>query len=877
MIAINNLAIAHTDCGTTLKLNGNKDEAIKHYRMAIETDPSYYPAFYNLAVVYTQISLIPEAIDMYQNAISLNPRYVEAYNNLGAILKKLGDLEGAVNNYTQALKCNPNFELTKCNLAVALTDLGTRTKLKGDVKLGKSLYKKALVCAPRYADAYYNLGVAYGEEGNVDKAYINYELAVTFNTSCAEAYNNLGVLAKENDNFELAIENYKKALQSNPRFAQTLNNLAVIYTLVGHMSEAYHYVTRAIQEFPEYAEAYNNLGVLYRDQGDIELAVETYERCIELDELNRNAQQNRLLALNYLSTVSMEEVFEAHRYWGFDFVSARKPHTKWPNIDRNPDKILHIGYISPDFFTHSVSYFIFSPLVYHKNIKITIYSNVVKEDLKTKTFKNLENCKNWQNIVGMKEEEVANLIISDEIDILVDITGHTANNRLDVFAWKPAPICVTWIGYPNTTGLPTIDYRITDHIADPTNTSQKYVEELIRMPNCFLCYTPPAKAPNVSVTPAIQNGFITFGSFNNIAKIGEKCINLWSKVLLSVPNSRLVLKGKPFANKLIKDAYLNMFSSTTTTFESLYMGVPVITLKNTVHSHNVGASIISSIEMSDTLVADSENKYIELAINLASDIKKLQNIRQNLREILKNSSLCDGQKFTKNLEDIYRLMFCRWVNNENPKKENILNFKYKPLAPIIVPKMSKLQIQRWNKNLPIPLQKHHDYLLANDNSYNIDDLGWVNWGSPVGAKWGREVYRDENSCYRDENSCKIQVYRDENSCKMEGGIDLKEEGKGGMSPGMLNDEWTLQSIDSVNQKQCESSYCTRASASVGEEECHTGLSTADDCHGELSMKPPSVDEGTENTMNELMVNRTESNEQVSRFRTTSNNSSLEAT
>eukprot|EP00434_Breviolum_minutum_P017642 symbB.v1.2.015572.t2/scaffold1168.1/size134142/1 len=534
-----------------------------------------------------------------------------------------------------------------------------------------------------------------------DKALINYQLTVHFDPRCAEAYNNMGVIFKEQENLEKALKYYHLAIQCNPRFAQTLNNLGVAYTTSGRLTEALEYLSRAIAVAPNYAEAYNNLGWLFWDHGDLAQALRMYERCIELSPNSKNPSQNRLLALNYLHGVSSDLVFQAHSAWAERFCrEVGSPYTSWPN-PKVPQRQLRIGYISPDFFHHSVSFFVHA-LLEHANkeqFEIYIYSNATREDDKTEVFKSIVPVQRWRKVVGMPAVEVCEVIRADQIDILVELAGHTANNRLDVIALKPAPVQITYIGYNNTTGfrgqkaslllvgriffalaagsiqavgtgigeanwpnrciwailwlmtlcstigfvtavllgsdhgdlvqasimsfayvwigfiwaamygrkrwngeevawfktkiasglvlallfwifplleptygttghwncykscplggpglpyfiftalLGAIDYRLVDDMVDPLDTTQPFSEELVRMPGCFLCYTPPARIPEIEELPALRHGVVTFGSFSCLAKVGDPVVALWARCLHEVPNSRLLVKNKGF-------------------------------------------------------------------------------------------------------------------------------------------------------------------------------------------------------------------------------------------------------------------------------------------------------------------------------------------
>ncbi|KAL4339082.1 probable UDP-N-acetylglucosamine--peptide N-acetylglucosaminyltransferase SPINDLY isoform X1 [Arachis hypogaea] len=710
------LAIVLTDIGTNIKLSGNTQEGIQKYFEALKIDPRYAPAYYNLGVVYSEMMQYDMALTFYEKAASERPMYAEAYCNMGVIYKNRGDLEAAITCYERCLAVSPNFEIAKNNMAIALTDLGTKVKLEGDINRGVAFYKKALYYNWHYADAMYNLGVAYGEMLKFDMAIVFYELAFHFNPHCAEACNNLGVIYKDRDNLDKAVECYQLALSIKPNFSQSLNNLGVVYTVQGKMDSAASMIEKAIMANPTYAEAYNNLGVLYRDAGDIALAINAYEQCLKIDPDSRNAGQNRLLAMNYIDEGNDDKLFEAHRDWGRRFMRLYPQFTSWNN-SKDPERPLVIGYVSPDYFTHSVSYFIEAPLVYHDytNYKVIVYSAVVKADAKTIRFREkvLKKGGIWKDIYGTDEKKVAEMVREDQVDILVELTGHTANNKLGMMACRPAPIQVTWIGYPNTTGLPTIDYRISDSLVDPPETKQNHVEELVRLPECFLCYTPSPEAGPIVPTPALSNGFVTFGSFNNLAKITPKVLQVWARILCAIPNSRLVVKCKPFCCESVRQRFLSTleqlgleplrvdllplillnhdhmqayslmdisldtfpYAGTTTTCESLYMGVPCVTMAGSVHAHNVGVSLLSNVGLGH-LVAKNEDEYVKLALKLASDIPALQNLRMSLRELMSKSPLCDGANFILGLESTYRQMWRRYCKGDVPSLKRMESLQH---------------------------------------------------------------------------------------------------------------------------------------------------------------------------------------------------------
>lgn len=724
---LTNLSSTLTDVGVRLKNAGLPANAIEHYNEALIVMPQYGQAYYNLGVAYADSSLVEEAMSSYLKCIQLHPGHVEAWCNLGVLHRNAGRLDDAIDCYNRALSSNPNFDLAKHNLAVALCERGTAIKEAGDRKGARALYKRALALCPNFADPHYNMGVSYVEEGKLERALASYSLAVHFNENLKEAYNNLGVVHKDLGNLEKAVECYKKALCCDQQHQQTHNNLAVVYTLLGNTELATNHLQMAITICPQYAEAHNNIGVLLRDEGDIDGAIEAYEKCIKLDPRADMASQNRLHALNYSDLWNKEGVYEEHRKWGEAFQAridsevtacvvaspsnslaknveawAKAPPRPDPTISYGPGttRPLRVAYMSPDFFTHSVSYFAEVLLAYHSADAVTVfaYANVAQTDAKTERLKNYPSVQNrWRNIWGMTSVQVAELIIEDEIDILIELAGHTANNRLDVMALRLAPLQLTWIGYPNTTGLCSIHYRVTDGSVDPEDSTQKFTEKLWRLPETFLCYTPSIDAPtSVSSPPCeLSGGIITFGSFNVLAKCQPRTIKLWAKILNSVPNSRLLIKAKPLGTSSAKrrlenqfeeygvspsrldlvplipatsshlQAYSNMdvaldpfpYAGTTTTCEALYMGVPVITMgvrsENGDHAHNVGVSLLTTIGHPE-LIGYTEEEYLEKAVSLATDLPRLKRVRNSLRQDMMSSALGRHKKYVECVEN----MFC---------------------------------------------------------------------------------------------------------------------------------------------------------------------------------------------------------------------------
>ena len=435
-------------------------------------------------------------------------------------------------------------------------------------------------------------------------------------------------------------------------------------------------------------------------QGMAKEAIDQYEMALLLAPENTFIQSNYLYALNYQATPNMDKIFAAHKKFG---ESCERAAAKLeplqsptpPHVATSDHRPLRIGYVSSDFRQHAVSHFIEPVLAAHDKSKFELfayYHHIVVDDM-TKRIQS--HVSHWRSLVGKSDADIAAMIRADGVDILIDLAGHTDTNRLPVFARKPAPVQVTWLGYPNTTGLSTMDYRITDAFADPQGlTDAFYTEKLHRMPDCFSCYSAPTDAPAVARLHAMRTGRVTFGSFNNFAKITPEVISTWSSILKSIPTATLFLKYKDLESvpmtKFIHQQFMirgvlvsqlriqgddashvehmNRYSTidialdpfpyngTTTTLDALWMGVPVITLEGISHAGRVGVSQMSNLGLQE-LIARNQNEYVEIAVALAQDLPRLATLRAGMRERMLASPLMNVAGFTSNLERAYESMW----------------------------------------------------------------------------------------------------------------------------------------------------------------------------------------------------------------------------
>ena len=699
------LVAQYPDCGFVWKvlsvsLQVQGKDALLALQKAAELLPDDAEAHYNLGTVLKDLGQLDDAVTSYRRALDINPDFAEAHNNLGVALKDFGRLDDAGASYRRALDINPDFAEAHNNLGIALKDLG---QLDDAV----ASYRRALEIKPDFAEAHYNLGIALKDLGQLDAAVASYRRALEIKPEYAEAHNNLGNVLKDLGQAAGAVASYRRALEINLDFAEAHNNLGNALKDLGQLDAAVASYRRALEIKPEYAEAHNNLGNALKDQGKLSEAIAYYRKALDLKQDYIGANSNLLLALQYDPTCSPSELFEEHRRFAKRFEVSLEPLRPAFGNTREPVRRLKVGYVSADFRRHSVAYFIEPVLANHDKSQVEVfcyYNQSIRDDL---TERIIALAGHWIPCVGMTDDQLAARIRADRIDILVDLAGHTAGNRLLVFARKPAPVQVTWLGYPSTTGLSAIDCRITDKYAEPEGmTEHLNVERLWRLDDMFCVYRPCAVKPErrhspalaVRQTPALESGYITFGSINNIAKITPAVIAVWARILHAVPGARLLLEVPGFDSGDMRSDFQARFAAHgitrdrlelmerkpeqqyvlyhridialdpfpcnggTTTCDAMWMGVPVIALAGTTFASRMGVTMVSNIGHPEWVARD-EDDYLRLACELASDAARLNVIRLGLRDEVERSPLLDEGGFTRGLEAAYRQMWQAWCNS----------------------------------------------------------------------------------------------------------------------------------------------------------------------------------------------------------------------
>ena len=667
---------------------GKNNLAVDLITKSLAIEPDYTEAHSNLGRVFQHLGKLDDAISSFQKAIALKPAYANAHNNLGTAFRNLGQLDDAVESYRKALAINPDFVEAHSNLGLTLQDLGRLIEAVAS-------HYKALSLKPDYAELHNNAGVALSALGRLQDAVASYREALSYKPDYAEAHYNLGNVLKDLGRLDEAVGCYYRALDLNPGSIEANNNLGNALKDLGRLDDSLASYRKALDIKNDYAAAHSNIGNVLRDLGHLDDALASYRKSLAIEPDYYKAHSNLLLAL-LSSTIDQDAVFKEHCLWEKNHAMQYQPLQH--QCDGDVDKRLRVGFVSADLLTHSVSYFLEAPFSSYDREKLEIYcySNSFLEDETTTRLQSLVD--EWRNIAGWQDKQVINSIQADGIDILVDLSGHTKGQRLKVFARKPAPIQVTWLGYPSvTTGLTAIDYKLSDDIADPAGIADSLsVERLLRLPNGHHCYQPPVDAPEIGPSPIVANQTITFGSFNSLAKITPEVVDSWSRILQAVPQSRLILKNASLGSSTVRERYRSLFAisidperiifksclpskkdhfslynevdialdpfpfnGVTTTCEALWMGVPVVTWRGDRHQARIGASLLTRVGL-ENLVAPDINGYEKTVVALAGNTALLEKLRSNMRDRLLSSPLCDGAGFARDLENVFRGIWHKW-------------------------------------------------------------------------------------------------------------------------------------------------------------------------------------------------------------------------
>jgi predicted O-linked N-acetylglucosamine transferase (SPINDLY family) len=543
--------------------------------------------------------------------------------------------------------------------------------------------------------ALYREGVELEDARRFDDAERRYRRALELEPGLAKAHNNLGVLLDFRGRDVEAAEHFRRAIASDPALPQPLVNLGNLLQRGNDLDAAADCYRAALVLDSGNVEAQGNLANILLERGEHAAARAAYARAAELAPASAVAASNRLAFENYSDGVTPAAQFQAHLDWGRRFAAPlARPHANWPNPP-DPDRRLRLGYVSPDFRQHAMSAFV-GPLLEFADtaaFELFCYNDTQRPDAFTARLRKLTL--HWRDTATLDDAALARLIAEDRVDVLVDLAGHTSHGRLLAFARQPAPVQLAYLGYVNTSGVTAVGYRITDAIADlPGASESRYVERLLRLPHSIFGYRPPHDAPAVGPLPALNRGNVSFGSFNNFAKITRAVSATWARLLSAVPRSRLIMLSvargetqkrtlEAFAGHGIDPArvefharlaavdYLRMhnrvdialdpfpFNGGATTCNALWMGVPVLTLAGDVFAGRTGLSLLSAIGLPELAARDGED-YVRIAHGLAADLPRLAELRAGLRKRMRTSPVCDLPQFVADIERLYRGAWRRW-------------------------------------------------------------------------------------------------------------------------------------------------------------------------------------------------------------------------
>lgn len=638
--------------------NGDLPSAEALYRQVLSQDPDHADALHLLGCLIETQGKVDAAIPMLLRATIANPHAYPYFYNLGNMLMKVGRLDEAVQHYRTAIRLKPDYAFAHNNLGMALRKQGHRAE-------SRLCFQAAIQFQPDYADAHYNLGLELRAIGEI----------------------------------VAAIASYRKAVQRKPDYADALYALGNAYLLVNRFEDAKAAYVRAIHARSDSPKAHMNLGTVQLRMGLQEDAVSSFKQALRFDPQDAFIQSNLILAASYMSPDPVDTYAQCEQ-WQRSFSTQNGGQHAAHSNERQPGRRLKIGYVSADFRSHAAAYWI-QPLLeghQHTDFEIHCYSNSEDVDGVTNQLRQLTD--HWTSCADMTDHELSQRIRQDGIDILVDLSGHTNGNRLKVFALQPAPVQVSWFGFPVSTGLASIQYRFTDAVQDPVGASEHYnSEQLVRLPRFYAAFRPDAATPLPGKGPVAKKGIVTFASFNNYAKITPQMLSLWSEILLAVPKSKLLIQAAgvdgPELSKRIRSSfaergvatarielrgwtglpdYLRLgqqadialdpypFNGGVTTCHALWMGLPVVTLCGQSAASRVGKSILNHIGLAE-LVADTPQQYKEIAIHLASDPRKIADMRASLRQRMADGGLIDGASLAREAETAYRLMWKTWCSS----------------------------------------------------------------------------------------------------------------------------------------------------------------------------------------------------------------------
>ena len=694
---------------------------IANFNHALEMRPDFEPCRRDLCLAHMRSGHLDAARRTAEEGIALNPQAVELYPILGHLHALAGDHAAAVESYRTTLSLTPDVAHIHANLGKALQEQGELVEAmccyrraieldpasfdvwrplagllhkQGDTAAAVQAYRRVLASTPTDADVLCNLGSALTDLHELTEAHVVLTEATRIAPRHAQALLNLGTVLNARADFEGAHHRFESVLALDPSHATAHSNLGAVLLKQGHLAAARARCEHAVALEPANASARSNLGLLLQEMGEHDLAVQSFVQALALAPGLAAVWSNLLFTLNYHPDKTASEIYSSYREYGQQAGGLVRDHwTEHPN-KRDLIRRLKVGYVSPDFRQHSVRSFLEPLLAHHdkRQVEVFAYAELSAEDAATACYRTYVD--HWRPTAGLRDDALAARIRADGIDILVDLAGHTTNNRLGAFARKPAPVSLSWLGFGYTTGLSAIDYLLTDEACAPEGSEPLFSEQPWRLATPGFAYRSAEGMGEVNALPALQRGFVTFGTLTRAVRVNHRTIKAWSKILQRAPTSQLVVDSLTYRDEAVRTALLEKFAahgigperlqigfhsppwdvlrgidialdcfphnSGTTLFESLYMGLPYVTLAGRPSVGRLGSSILIGVGHPEW-IALSEDEYVEKCVALASDLPALAALRAGLREQMRASALMDEAGFARKVEAAYREMLARWA------------------------------------------------------------------------------------------------------------------------------------------------------------------------------------------------------------------------
>ena len=657
--------------------------------LILECEPRHSDSMYLLASIAAQSGDPDLGEHLLRQAISIEARKTPYWVLLGNVFQQRGHWDESAVCYQSALALD-----SQC--ADAFYNWGNTLEKQGRNKEATECFERALAILPQHVQARNNLANQYRQSGRLEEAAAHLERAHLQDPQSMPIALNLGNVYMAQSRDESAIECFDIAIRLAPGAAVVYNNKGNALRALNRFDEAIACYRTALQLEPARAEFLVNHGVALQSQGRLPEALDSFRRSLQLAPENAAAHGAALFTLHYDPAIDNAHLFDEHRQWAQRHAAPVDPGRRRFSRSLDPERPLRIGYVSPDFRRHPIAFFTAPVLEAHDRDRFSsvCYLTGAKPDVWTERLQRAAGM--WRGVPGLSDLELAEQIERDGIDIAIDLSGHTAGNRLMMFARRPAPIAVTWLGYFNTTGMAAMDYIAVDDIIAPPGESEHYVEQTLRLQGCYLTYAGPDYAPRVTAPPVLTHGFITYGCFNALSKITADVVALWARLLCQQPSARLILKNAvlndPFSRRLywqqfeahgIAPGRVDLLGSSpheellahyaqidvavdpfpynggTTTCEALWMGVPVVTWTGDRFVSRVGATILHHAGHPEW-IARSEDEYIETALALAGDPARLATLRARLRHDVSHSVLGDTRGFTRRWENALRTAWRRY-------------------------------------------------------------------------------------------------------------------------------------------------------------------------------------------------------------------------